>query len=78
MAPMGFRPPRKAAAMPLKPMAGTEDWVHCHCSKPVRKKAPAPKPARPPAMAMVRMMLRFSCIPQYLAANLFPPVARSS
>ena len=25
MAPMGCRPPRKAAAMPLKPMAGTED-----------------------------------------------------
>ena len=30
--PIGFRPPRKAAAMPLKPMAGTEDWLHCHCS----------------------------------------------
>mgnify|MGYP007025232869 CR=1 FL=1 len=32
------------AAMPLKPMAGTEDWVHCHCSKPVRKNSPAPRP----------------------------------
>ena len=30
--PMGFRPPRKAAAMPLKPMAGTEEEEHCHCS----------------------------------------------
>ena len=26
MEPMGFSPPRKAAAMPLKPMAGTADW----------------------------------------------------
>ena len=30
--PIGFRPPRNVAAMPLKPMAGTELAVHCHCS----------------------------------------------
>ena len=32
MVPMGCRPPRNAAAMPLKPMPGTEEEVHCHCS----------------------------------------------
>ena len=30
--PIGFRPPRNVAAMPLKPIAGTELAVHCHCS----------------------------------------------
>ena len=30
--PRGFSPPKKAAAMPLKPMAGTEEVEHCHCS----------------------------------------------
>ena len=30
--PTGFRPPRNVAAMPLKPMAGTEEEEHCHCS----------------------------------------------
>ena len=78
IAPMGFSPPRKAAAMPLKPMAGTADCVTCHCSNPVRNSVAAPMPARPPAMAMVRMMFRFSFMPQYLAANLLQPVARSS
>ena len=33
---MGLRPPRKAAAMPLKPMPGTDDWVTDQSSKPVR------------------------------------------
>jgi len=32
IAPIGFRPPRNAAQMPLKPMFGTEECVHCHCS----------------------------------------------
>ena len=78
MAPMGFSPPRKAAAMPLKPMAGTADWVHCHCSKPERNSMAAPMPARPPEMAMVRIRFFRSRIPQYLAANLLQPVAFSS
>ena len=33
--PMGFRPPRNAAAMPLKPIAGTEEMVVSHSSIPV-------------------------------------------
>ena len=78
MVPRGFRPPRKAAAMPLKPMPGMEDWVHCHCSNPVRNSMAAPIPARPPAMAMVKIRFLFSRIPQYLAANLLQPVAFSS
>ena len=78
MAPMGCRPPRKAAAMPLKPMAGTLAWVTAHCSKSDRYSIAAPMPARPPAMAMVSMMLCRSCMPQYLAAFLLRPVARSS
>ena len=78
MVPMGFSPPRKAAAMPLNPMAGTEDWVHCHCSNPVRYSVAAPMPARPPAMTMVRIRFRFSRMPQYLAAYLLQPVALSS
>ena len=32
IAPKGFRPPRKAAAMPLKPIPGTDEVEHCHCS----------------------------------------------
>ena len=32
MVPIGLRPPRKAAEIPLKPMAGTLDWLQCHCS----------------------------------------------
>ena len=32
MVPMGCSPPRNAAAIPLKPMPGTEEAVHCHCS----------------------------------------------
>ena len=78
MLPMGFRPPRKAAAMPLKPMPGTEDWLHCHCSNPVRNSSAAPSPASAPAMTIVRMMFLFSFMPQYFAAFLLLPVARSS
>ena len=78
MVPMGLSPPRKAAAMPLKPMAGTEDWVHCHCSNPVRNSMAAPMPASPPAMAIVRIRFFFSFMPQYFAANLLQPVAFSS
>ena len=36
MVPMGCSPPRNVAAMPLKPIPGTEDWVTDHCSYPVR------------------------------------------
>ena len=78
MVPKGFRPPRNAAAMPLKPMPGTEEVEHCHCSYPVRYSMAAPIPARAPEMTKVRMILRFSAIPQYLAAFLLLPVARSS
>ena len=66
--PMGLRPPRNATAMPLKPMAGTEEMVVSQSSMPVRYSRPAPKPARAPAMTMVRMMFWFSFMPQYLAA----------
>ena len=33
MVPMGLSPPRKVAAMPLKPMPGTEEAVHCAHSR---------------------------------------------
>ena len=68
MEPMGLRPPRKATAMPLKPMPGTEEMVVSHSSMPVRYRRPAPRPASAPEISMVRMMFRFSFMPQYLAA----------
>ena len=34
--PKGLRPPRKATAMPLKPMPGTEEIVVSQSSMPVR------------------------------------------
>ena len=56
MLPRGFRPPRKATAMPLKPMAGTAAMVVSHSSMPVRYSNPAPMPAKAPEISMVRMM----------------------
>ena len=38
----------------------------------------APSAASAPEIISVRMMLRFSAMPQYLAAFLLLPVARSS
>ena len=66
--PMGSRPPRNATAMPLKPIAGTEEMVVSHSSIPVRYSRPAPRPARAPEMSIVRMMFRSSFMPAYLAA----------
>ena len=57
MAPTGCSPPRKAAAMPLKPMLGRDDRAHSHCSNPLRYKNAAPIPARAPAITMVRITL---------------------
>ena len=62
----------------IDPMLGTEDWVTLHWVMPVKNSMAAPMPARPPAMAMVSTMLTLSFMPQYLAAFLFKPVARSS
>ena len=57
--------------MPLKPMLGHGGGA---CTATARSRsgtaARAPSAARPPAMASVRMMLRFSAMPQYLAALL--------
>ena len=76
--PIGCRPPRNAAAMPLKPIAGTADCATAHSSKPERNMKPAPMPASAPAIPIVRMRFCFSRIPQYFAAFLFSPVAFSS
>ena len=68
MEPMGLRPPRKATAMPLKPMPGTAEMVVSQSSIPVRNSSPAPIPASAPEMSMVVMMFRSSFIPAYRAA----------
>ena len=47
-------------------------------SKLLRYRSEAPRPASAPPMASVRMMLRFSAMPQYFAALGLLPVALSS
>ena len=51
-----------------KPIAGTEEMVVSHSSMPVRYSSAAPIPASAPEIIIVRMILRFSFMPQYLAA----------
>ena len=73
--PIGFNPPRNVAAIPLKPIPGTDDCVTDHCSYPERKKNAAPIPARAPPIKSVRITFLFSFIPLYFAASLAIPVA---
>ena len=53
--PMGSSPPRNVAAIPLKPIPGTDDCVTDHCSYPVRKRKAAPIPASAPPIKSVRI-----------------------
>ena len=66
--PIGLRPPRNATAIPLNPIAGTEDVVVSQHSIPVRYNRPAPRPASAPEMNIVIIMFQFSFMPAYLAA----------
>ena len=67
MVPNGFRPPRKVAAMPLKPMPGTEVWVTDHCMYPDRNMNAAPMPARPPPMVSLKIpAVSYNCFVIFL------------
>ena len=75
--PNGLRPPKKAAEIPSKPIEGKLAGLYQGII-PVRYSVAPDKPASPPAIAIVKIMFLFSCIPEYFAALRLKPVAFNS
>ncbi len=77
MIPIGCKPPKKAAEIPWKPMAGVVE-ASLHEVKPFWRLNEAAKPARAPEIAVAIKIFLTLLIPAYFAALLFKPVALSS